>query len=91
MLRKARLSPIQVLSAGEVLGIPVPFSCLLRLRSYDAVEIQQVQTAQSYKSVDHPGKPCHASKQKRYHIQIKKTDESPVDRADDHKCQREIL
>ena len=53
---------------------------------YKCVEGQKIETAQTYKSVDDPGKPAHASEQERYQIKIEKSDQTPVDRTNDREC-----
>ena len=57
----------------------------------ETIKGKEIDPAQSHQTIDHSGNPGHASKKKGYEVQIKKSDQSPVDGADHGNGQCKIL
>lgn len=67
------------------------FLCVIFAGAYSSIEAEQIQTAKADQSIDDPGNPAHASKDKSNQIEIEEADQSPVDRADYGKSKTETI
>ena len=56
-----------------------------------SVEAEQIQTTKSNQCVDDSGNPAHASENQSNQIKVEKSDQSPVDSANDCECQTETI
>ena len=56
-----------------------------------SVEAEQIQTTKPNQCVDDSGNPAHASENQSNQIKVEKSDQSPVDSANDCECQTETI
>ena len=54
-------------------------------------ETDQVESADTYESVDNPGKPWHITKDKGYQVETEQTDQRPVDGTNDRYGKRSTV
>ena len=57
-------------------------STFLAFCGNQAVEVQQIQAAKAYQCIYDPGKPGHASEQQCHQVNVKESDQSPVNGTD---------
>ena len=56
-----------------------------------SIQTEQVQSAQTYKSINDSRQPAHVPKEKGNKVKAEDADQKPVDRARDHKCQSGVM
>ena len=66
-------------------------SFLLCIAANAPIQTDQIETTQTDKRIDDPREPCKVAEYKCHQIKAEYTDQQPVDRADDHQCQRRIV